>query len=172
LKNGGKALDEEKLQQLALHYVGRFATTKRKLADYLNRKLRERGWAEEEPPDIGKLVLTFEKNGYVDDALYAESKAQSLLRRGYGPRRIHQALYQAGIEETHSDNVLRQSETQRFAAAKIYAQKKSIGPFAAVQADQNRQKKQLNAFLRAGHDYDIASYFVYKEPGSPIDDPE
>ena len=34
-------LDGEKLKELALAYVGRFATTRSKLATYLARKVRE-----------------------------------------------------------------------------------------------------------------------------------
>ena len=39
-------LDEQGLNGLALRYVERFATTRAKLRAYLDRKLRERGWAE------------------------------------------------------------------------------------------------------------------------------
>ena len=37
-------LDHHRLEELALRYVERFATTRAKLRDYLRRKLRERGW--------------------------------------------------------------------------------------------------------------------------------
>ena len=39
-----RPLDAAALDQLALRYVERFATTRGKLADYLRRKVRERGW--------------------------------------------------------------------------------------------------------------------------------
>src|SRR5579864_698448 len=45
-------LDRERLEEMALRYVGRFATTKAKLTAYLWRKVRERGWNEEEKPDL------------------------------------------------------------------------------------------------------------------------
>ena len=37
-------LNAAKLEELALGYVGRFATSRAKLLSYLKRKLRERGW--------------------------------------------------------------------------------------------------------------------------------
>jgi regulatory protein len=37
-------LDQAALQELALRYVGKYATTRAKLRAYLGRKLRERGW--------------------------------------------------------------------------------------------------------------------------------
>ena len=40
-------LDEDALRELALRHVARFATSRGKLLAYLNRKLRERGWAGE-----------------------------------------------------------------------------------------------------------------------------
>ena len=47
-----KPLNEERLHELALFYVGKFATTRSKLKGYLNRKLRERGWEGDSPPEI------------------------------------------------------------------------------------------------------------------------
>ena len=38
-------LDPEGLERLGLFYAGRYATTRAKLAAYLRRKLRERGWS-------------------------------------------------------------------------------------------------------------------------------
>ena len=69
-------------------YVGRFATTRAKLAQYLRRKLREKGWEAPRPPDIEPLVERLARLGYVDDAAFALSKARSLGQRGYGERRV------------------------------------------------------------------------------------
>ena len=44
-------LDGQRLDALALHYVGRFATTRAKLVQYLHRKLRERGWGRMQSAD-------------------------------------------------------------------------------------------------------------------------
>jgi len=71
-KKRKRPLDDAQLQELALAYVARFATTAGKLEDYLRRKLRERGHAGEEegesPPDYGALVESFVEKGFVDDA--------------------------------------------------------------------------------------------------------
>ena len=56
-------LEQEKLSELALSYVGRFATSRAKLATYLERKVRERGWTGEitEVPSMTELEsLEFE----------------------------------------------------------------------------------------------------------------
>lgn len=48
-----KPLDSVRLEELALAYVARFATSAAKLEDYLRRKLRERGWDGEGDPPVG-----------------------------------------------------------------------------------------------------------------------
>ncbi|HEX6741396.1 MAG TPA: RecX family transcriptional regulator, partial [Sphingomicrobium sp.] len=49
-------LDEQRLDELALRYVGRFATTRAKLRSYLERKLRERGWKGNRPADAEAIA--------------------------------------------------------------------------------------------------------------------
>src|SRR5262249_2903620 len=92
-------LNEEKLGELALRYVGRFATTRAKLRSYLERKLRERGWDGARAPDPEGLAERFASLGYIDDAGFALAKSRALTGRGYGTRRVDQALRVAGIDE-------------------------------------------------------------------------
>jgi len=70
-------LDPAKLDELALAYVGRFATSRAKLTNYLARKLRERGWGGERDPDIPAVAERLARLGYVDDAAYAVAKARA-----------------------------------------------------------------------------------------------
>lgn len=81
------ALDAAALERLALRYVERFATTRGKLADYLRRKVRERGWAGEAAADPAALAERLAALGYIDDRGYAEGKAAALARRGLGDRK-------------------------------------------------------------------------------------
>lgn len=178
LKNSGKPLDQNGLQELALRYVSRYATTRHKLKSYLFRKLRERSWSEEEPDAqdqsvdqiVDALVERFVELGYIDDALFAKNQANALINRGYGKRRVAQALYQAGIKEGDDHQALDLSDAKRWDAARTYARKKSIGPFASQPADQDKCRKQLQAFLRAGHAFDIASRFVFAKPGEEVEE--
>ena len=82
-----KPLDAARLDELALTYVARFATSAARLERYLKRKLRERGWEGEREPDLAALVGRYVELGYVDDAAYARARSGSLLRRGYGTPR-------------------------------------------------------------------------------------
>lgn len=144
-------LDAARLNEMALAYVARFATSAGKLSDYLRRKLRERGWVGEGEADIAAIVARFVELGYVDDAGFARGKAQSLLRRGYGAKRIDQALGAAGIAESLREDA-RGSEADRRRAALVMARKRRFGPFGGRdRLDPAVREKQVAAMLRAGH---------------------
>ncbi len=158
-----KPLDAARLDELALTYVARFATTASKLERYLKRKVRERGWAGEREPDLPTLVGRYVELGYVDDAAYARAKSGSLLRRGYGPRRVHEALGEAGIDEAIREEV-RPDEGAERRAALAMARKRGFGPFGRPSdhgpLDRERRQKQIAAMLRAGHPLDSAREMV------------
>ena len=159
-----KPLDRIRLEELAVSYVARFSTSAGKLRTYLQRKLRERGFTEDEEPDLDRLIATFVERGYVDDEAYGRAKAGDLVARGYGARRVDQALRSAGIDEDlrHS---LEPGEAQRRQAALVLARKRGFGPFGQ-QADMGPEEarklreKRLAALVRAGHDFDIARRIV------------
>lgn len=159
LKRAPKPLDSARLEELALAYVARFATSRAKLEGYLARKLRERGWAGEGEPPVTELAARFVAAGYVDDAAFARAKSGSLLRRGYGQRRIGEALGAAGIGEDIRAEV-RVGEGERRQAALIMARKRRLGPFGPPPADRAAREKQIAALLRAGHGLDTACELV------------
>ncbi|WP_342454691.1 regulatory protein RecX [Sphingomonas sp. H160509] len=103
-----KPLDAAALEQMALRYVERFATTRGRLTDYLMRKIRERGWdggtgaALAEP---GELAQRMADLGYVDDRAFAEQRAAAMQRRGLGARRVAGAFREAGIDEGDAESV-------------------------------------------------------------------
>ena len=97
--------------------------------------------------------------GYVDDAAFARSRAGSLLRRGYGARRIDQALQAAGIDEAERKAARASRAAQREAALTL-ARKRRFGPFGDEAPDRARREKQIAAMLRAGHALDSARELV------------
>lgn len=160
-----RPLDAERLRALAIRYVGRYATTRHKLSQYLARKLRERGWADEGEADIAALVARMDELGFVDDEAYAGAKARALTGRGYGARRVGQALYEAGVNESDREEAERDTRAAAFASARTFARKRRIGAYASQAADPDRRQKQIAAFLRAGHDFRLARLFVEALPG-------
>jgi len=154
-----KPLDSARLEELALNYIARFSTTANKLDRYLQRKIRERGWAEDQQPAVGALVERCVASGYVDDEAYGRMKAGGLLRRGYGGRRVRQALGEAGVSEEVRER-LAPSEAEARRAAIALARRRRFGPFGGTALDRPLREKQLAAMLRAGHPLDSARQIV------------
>ncbi len=155
-----RPLDARLLDELALAYVARFASSGGRLAAYLKRKIRERGWADETTPDVAALVERMVARGFVDDAGYAMARGAGLMRRGFGARRIAETLARDGIaaplvaEASGTDHARRQ-------AALAFARRRRLGPFGAGSAaarnlrkdrlDPATRARQVAAMLRAGH---------------------
>ena len=162
-------LDPDGLQELALRYVGRYATTRAKLRQYLTRKLRERGWAGDGQPDLDRLADRFAEIGYVDDAAYALAKARSLTARGYGKRRLVEQLRQAGVEEADGAEAAALADDAAVQAALRLAERRRIGPFATQAADLHLRQKWIAAMVRAGHGFALAKAISGTLPGQEID---
>ncbi len=168
-KRPPKALTTDSLSELALAYVGRFSTSKAKLAQYLRRKLRERGWEGEAAADVDTLIERIVGYGYVNDAAYAETTARSLVRRGFGKRRIASAIYAAGIDEADSVAARQVGEDARISAALRLAEKRRWGPYADERlTDRAVREKRIAVFLRAGHDARLARAILALGPGEDV----
>ena len=162
-------LSGEALQELALRYVGKYATTRAKLKSYLARKLRERGWDGEREPDLEALGDRFAQLGYIDDAAYALGQSRSLSSRGYGKRRLSQKLRLAGVEDEDRMEADAHADGAAVDAALRFAERRRIGPFASGVSDPGQREKWLAAMVRAGHAFGLAREIVRLSPGSEID---
>ena len=146
-------LTAAKLDELALHYVGRFATSRSKLTTYLKRKLRERGWEGQAEPDLDGLA----------------AKLARLTSRGYGERRVGQALALAGIDEDDGSEARSLAQSEAVESALRFARRRSIGPFAKSPPDPKERERALSAMVRAGHRFGLAKAIVDMEPGADAD---
>ncbi len=180
-KRAKPPLDETALRDLALSYVARFASTGARLEAYLARKLKERGVAEgadgraariDVPALVGRLV----ELGYVDDAAYARMRARDLGARGYGARRVEQALWAAGVDEGIRAETA-PAEAARRRAAVLMAQKRRLGLFGDGREDsadplsaRKAHEKAVAAMLRAGHDYEHVRFILAATDSGRIDE--
>lgn len=144
---------------MALAYVARFSTSALKFERYLTRKLREKGWEGEGEPPVAATIARYVELGYIDDKSYARMKSGSLLQRGYGARRVHQALGEAGIAEDLRAEVA-PGEAAAREAASTYARRRRFGPFGSAPPDPAVREKQFAAMIRAGHGFDAARALV------------
>jgi regulatory protein len=165
-------LDRKRLEDMALRYVGRFATTRAKLRSYLMRKLRERGWDGAGEPDLDALAGRLAELGYIDDAAYAMSKAQALSARGFGKRRLDEKLRHAGVAEEDGAAAREHAGAQAVDAALRFAERRKIGPFASAIPDPKQREKALAAMIRAGHPFGLARAIIRLGPGEQIDQGE
>jgi regulatory protein len=157
------------LQELALKYVGRFATSRAKLRSYLARKVRERGWDGAREPDFDGVAQRLAELGYIDDSAYALAKSQALTGRGYGQRRVEQKLRLAGIDEDDGRAARELAEQEAVAAALRFAKRRKIGPFGAAAADSKQREKAIAAMVRAGHPLALARTIASLPPGASLD---
>lgn len=162
------ALDAAALDRLALRYVERFATTRGKLAEYLRRKIRERGWAGP-PADPVALAERMAELGYVDDRSFAAARAGAMARRGLGARRIDGALRQAGVDEADREEIAPDIADGAVDAALSFARRRRIGPWGNGDTDRAVREKQVAAMLRAGHGFDLSRRIIALTPGEPVD---
>ena len=162
-------LDESKLNELALRYVGRFATTRAKLRSYLSRKLRERGWNGARDADPERIAERFAEQGYIDDAAFALARSQALTGRGYGKRRVLERLREAGVADDDGAAAREHADGAAIEAALRFARRRRIGPFANDPIrDPREREKAVGAMIRAGHSFALARAIVGLAPNADI----
>jgi regulatory protein len=169
-KRPGKPLDAASLAELAIFYLSRFATSRTGLERYLVRKIRERGWAGEGEADVPAVADRMVALGYIDDAAFAEMKTRSMLRRGLGGRRITTQMRASGITGDDAAGADQLVEDGRIAAALRHAERRRLGPFAAViLSDRAAIERAIGSFVRAGHDAGLARSIIRLAPGESTD---
>ncbi len=144
-------LDPRTLEAIALRYVERFQTTRARLVRYLSRKVRERGWDEESPPDLEAIATNFVTRGYIDEGAFAEARSRGMKARGLGARRIHERLRADGVSPP--DVV---DEEEALALALAFARRRRLGPFGPPSSDPRVRQRQMAAMLRAGHSIEVS----------------
>jgi len=172
------------LERAALHYLGRFSSSEKNLADVLERKVRRRNEnyapaTEEQRGWISDVVVKCVGYDYVDDLRYATQRAEILLRRGKPVRMIKQDLRHKGISAEISAEVLGLLEGEEpdavdRKAAAAYIKRRRFGSFRRVTALNGDQlaaklKKELASMARAGFAYNLSSDMLERSMDEIID---
>jgi regulatory protein len=163
-----KPLGAAKLDELALAYVARFATSRAKLTRYLSRKIRESEWVG----DVDAMTACeavadkMERLQFLDDRQYAAMRAGAMTRRGLGVRRVKAQLFVDGIAPEDSGEAIAEAEDRALAAAIGFARRRRFGPYATRPADDPAVRdRQVAAFARAGHSLALARRILAVPPG-------
>ena len=162
-------VDGAALERLALSYVGRYATSRARLSDYLRRKIAERGWGGEGAPPVEAIVSRFAELGYVDDRALAEARGRALAARGYGARRLTQALGALGISAIDAEDARLHAEEEAWRTALRFAERRRFGPYAREAPDEAARRRAFGAMIRAGHAPEHVRRILGASPGDVPD---
>ena len=167
-KKPPKPVTVQRLENSALFYLQRFATSRANLKRVLLRKLSR---AEEMPPEtatklkahIEIMLDRFEASGLLNDRVYAEGRITALRRRGASTRGIGLKLSAKGVAKDVLQEKLPRSEetdSDNEAAAWVLARRRRLGPYRDAEARADHRQKDLAIFGRAGFSYDVAKRVV------------
>ncbi len=166
IRNKKKTLEVtvEEMRNFAFTYVEKYAPSKQQLKTYLLKKYIKGSAPNIRKQDINNLIdivlLDLEKNKFINDKFYSQSKAKSMIQRGNSINKIRSYLIGKGINERfiketvsqiHEDN----SDQDFFSAIKI-CKKKRIGP---ARTEDNRNlfyKKDISLLARNGFDFETS----------------
>jgi regulatory protein len=156
----------EYLEKAALHYLERFATSGANLRRVLLRKV-ERSAREHETDRaeaagwVEALLARLEKQGLLNDRLYAEGRVASLRRRGDSARTVRNKLAQKGVAAPLVEDLLgREEEGSEFAAAVALARRRRLGPWRPEDKRTEMRDKDLATLARAGFSWDTVRRIV------------
>ena len=154
----------DEMRKFAFAYVEKYAPSKQQLKTYLLKKYMKLSATDVKKKDINKLIdivlSDLEKNKFINDQFYSESKARSMIQRGNSINKIRNYLIGKGINnefikdtinKIHDEN----SDQDFFSAIKI-CKKKRIGP---ARIDDNRPlfyKKDISLLARNGFDFETS----------------
>lgn len=172
-RRGPKRVTPQYLENAALHYLERFASSAENLRRVLMRKVDRSAAAhgtdrEEGAGWVDALIARYHSSGLLNDAGYAEMKAGSLHRRGASARAIRERLAAKGVARDDVDKALERVEEEvegdfDLTAALALARRRRLGPYRLPEARAAHRDKDLAALGRAGFAYDIARRVVDAE---------
>lgn len=164
-RGGGRPVTTESLEAQALDYLARFASSAANLRRVLKQKVERSARDHDTDREAGlaaieRLIERFAASGIIDDARFAEGRAQSLFRRGTSRRAITAKLGEKGVGgaeiATALDSLDELAAEPELAAAVAYARRRRLGPFRNPDTRTAHRDKDLAALGRAGFGIDIA----------------
>lgn len=173
-----KKISKKYLENAALYYLQRYATSAENLKRVLMRKVK-RSCAfhemavEEFVPIVEDLIKRYTAVGLVDDAVFARARVTSLRRKGLSKQAITAKLQAKGLSKAQIETALMEiddeHEDPEITAAIAHARRKKLGPYRKIPlTDPQEKQKELASLGRAGFSYEIARHVL--ESGEEDDD--
>ena len=154
----------DEMRNFAIAYVEKYAPSKQQLRTYLLKKYLKLSVPNVKKQDVTNLIdivlSDLEKNKFINDKFYSESKAKSMIRRGSSINKIRNYLIGKGVNDEFIKDTVNKinednSDQDFFSAIKI-CKKKRIGP---ARIDDNRPlfyKKDISLLARNGFDFETS----------------
>ena len=166
IKNKKKSLEAtvEEMRNFSFIYVEKYAPSKQQLKTYLLKKYMKLKISNINKSNITDLINVvvedLEKNKFINDKFYSNSKAKFLIQRGSSINKIRSYLLSKGVKDNYIketlDKIKDDNEDQDFFSAIKICKKKRIGP---ARNDDNRPlfyKKDIGILARSGFDFETS----------------
>lgn len=159
-----KKITQNYLENAALYYLQRYATSAANLRTVLMRKVKRscrHHEMEVSPfePMVDALIARYAQSGLINDASYAQARATSLRRQGHSRKMIMAKLQEKGLASAEIARALSGvdedtgSDDPELAAAVAYVRRKRLGN---LRRSGVNPQKDMAALARAGFSYDVA----------------
>ena len=166
IRNKKKTLEAtvEEMRNFAFAYVEKYAPSKQQLKTYLLKKYLKISVSNIKKQDVINLIdivlSDLEKNKFINDKFYSESKAKSMIQRGNSINKIRSYLIGKGINDQYIkdtvEKINNENSDQDFFSAIKLCKKKRIGP---ARTEDNRTlfyKKDISLLARNGFDFETS----------------
>ena len=163
IKNKKKNLNltVEEMRKFAFTYIEKYTPSKQQVKTYLLKKYLKSSIPSVKKKDITDLIHfvteDLEKDKFISDKFYSDSKAKSLIQRGNSINKIRNYLISKGIKDKFIietiNKIKEKNEDQDFFSAIKICKKKRIGP-AREQGNRSLfYKKDMSILARSGFDF-------------------
>ena len=154
----------EEIRKFSFSYLEKYSSSKQQLRTYLLKKYFKSPGSFSTKSELLNLIdfvlLDLEKEKFISDEFYSDSKSRSFVKRGYSLRKIRNYLMKKGIDKNYIDKsiskiTLDNLDQDFFSAIKL-CKKKRIGP---NREEDNRvlfYKKDISILARSGFDYETS----------------
>jgi regulatory protein len=160
-----RRISRQYLENAALYYLQRYATSAENLRRVLARKVKRSCAFHKLPEDefhpmIEDLLKRYLSSGLLNDNSFAEARAATLRRQGKSRRAIEAKLASKGLGKSDIAAAVDKAggtDEDDFIAACALAKKKKLGKWRIKPlADPKAAQKEMAALARAGFGYETA----------------
>ncbi len=154
----------EEIRKFSFSYLKKYASSRQQLKTYLLKKFFNSPVSRIPKNQLTNLidlvVSDLEKNKFLSDKFYSESKTKKFIKKGYSINKIRNYLFNKGINEKYiKDSIskinLEEADQDFFSAIKT-CKKRRIGP---NREESNRilyYKKDISILARSGFNYETS----------------